>query len=142
MKLNQISLFLENKPGTALDACRVLAKENIDIRALSIADTEEFGILRLIVSDWQKGAAVLRDAGFVTNVTEVVGVEVPDRPGGLYELLELFEGSRVNIDYMYAMTFRDNDQAVLVFRFDNTEKAIDVLCKAGINVLAAAEVHK
>jgi hypothetical protein len=83
MKIHQLSLFLENQPGQVLEPCRILARAGIDIRTLTLADTQRFGILRLILSDWQAGAKALRDAGFVTNVAEVAAVEVPDRPGGL-----------------------------------------------------------
>ena len=85
MKIHQLSLFLENKPGHLVEPCRLLADAGINIRTLSVADTQQFGILRMIVSDWQKATAILKDAGCVVNVTEVLAVEVPDRPGGLAE---------------------------------------------------------
>ena len=122
MKIHQLSLFLENQPGQLIAPCRLLAGAGIDIRTLTLADTAEFGILRMIVSDWQRAAAILKDAGYVTNVTEVVAVEVPDRPGGLAQLLDVFESSEVNIEYMYAFTFGRQGQAVLIFRFDKPSK--------------------
>ena len=94
MKIHQLSLFLENKPNQLTEPCRLLAEAGVDIRTLTLADTEQFGIFRLIVSDWERGAKVLQEAGYVVNVTEVVAVEVPDRPGGLVELLEVFREDR------------------------------------------------
>ena len=88
MKIHQLSLFLENSPGKAVEPCRLLARAGVNIRTLTIADTQQFGILRLIVSDWEKGRELLQQAGYVVNVTEVVAVEVDDRPGGLAGLLE------------------------------------------------------
>ncbi len=141
MKIHQLSLFLENQPGQLIDPCRMLADAGIDIRTLTLADTEEFGILRMIVSDWQRGAQLLEKAGYVTNITEVVAVEVPDRPGGLAELLRVFDASGVNIEYMYAFTFGRQDKAVLIFRFDKPDAAIGMLQNAGINVVESVEVY-
>jgi hypothetical protein len=141
MKIHQLSLFLENRPGQLIEPCGILARAGIDIRTLTLADTQQFGILRLIVSDWQAGARALREAGYVTNITEVVAVEVPDRPGGLAELLELLDGSRVNIEYMYAFTFGRADRAVLIFRFDDPDRAIRLLEEERVNVLEAVEVY-
>jgi hypothetical protein len=141
MKIHQLSLFLENQPGQLIEPCRTLARAGVDIRTLTLADTQQFGILRLIVSDWQAGAKALRDAGYVTNITEVVAVEVPDRPGGLTELLELLDGSGFNIEYMYAFTFGRGDKAVLIFRFGDPDGAIALLQGAGINLVGAVEVY-
>jgi len=141
MKIHQLSLFLENKPGQMTEPCRVLARAGIDIRTLTLADTQRFGILRLIVSDWQQARGLLEDAGYVVNITEVVAVEVADRPGGLAGLLDLFKGSDVNIEYMYAFTFGREGRAVLIFRFDNPDGAIERLRAAGLNVLADVEVY-
>jgi hypothetical protein len=135
MKIHQLSLFLENKPGQMIQPCRVLAEAGIGIHTLTLADTQQFGILRLIVSDWEQGCAVLEEAGYLVNVTEVVAVEVADRPGGLAGLLELFEGSGVNIEYMYAFTFGREGKAVLIFRFDLPDAAIGRLRAEGINVV-------
>jgi hypothetical protein len=142
MKIHQLSLFLENKPSQLTEPCRLLADAGIDIRTLALADTEQFGILRLIVSDWQKGAQLLQDAGYVVNVTEVIAIEVPDRPGGLVELLRVFEKTGINIEYMYAFTFGRGDTAVMIFRFDNLDAAIARLQSAGINVVGSSEVYR
>jgi hypothetical protein len=141
MKIHQLSLFLENKPSQLTEPCRLLADAGVDIRTLTLADTERFGILRLIVSDWEKGAQLLQEAGYVVNVTEVVAVEVPDRPGGLAGLLRVFEETETNIEYMYAFTFGRGETAVLIFRFDNPDAAIARLQSAGINVVGSAEVY-
>ena len=136
MKIHQLSLFLENRPGQMIEPCRLLARAGINIRTLSLADTRQFGILRVIVSDWKNAAALLENAGYVVNVTEVVAIEVEDRPGGLAELMAILENSGINIEYMYAFPFGRQDRAVLIFRFDQPDAAIERLRKAGINVVA------
>ena len=139
MKLHQLSLFLENQPGQIVEPCRALADAGIDIRTLSMADTERFGILRLIVSDWEKAAVVLEKAGYVVNVAEVVAIEVADRPGGLTEVMQVLDG--VNVEYMYAFPFGRGDKAVLIFRFDRPDAAIERLRAAGINMVEAVDVY-
>ncbi len=141
MKIHQLSLFLENKPGRLMEPCRLLAGAGISIRTLSVADTHQFGILRMIVSDWQTATALLKEAGCVINVTEVLAVEVPDRPGGLAGILEIFENSGINIEYMYAFTFGRQGKAVLIFRFDKPDDAIARLQTAGVNVVDSVEVY-
>jgi hypothetical protein len=140
MIIKQLSLFLENSPGKIRELCRLLAGADINIRTLTLADTQRFGILRLIVSDWEKGREVLQEAGYVANVTEVVAVEVEDRPGGLVRLLDSLEASNVNIEYMYASTFGREGRAILIFRFDRPDVAIDRLRSAGINVVRALDL--
>jgi hypothetical protein len=132
----------ENKPGHLLDPCRLLARAGVDIRTLSLADTREFGILRLIVSDWQEAAELLRRAGYVVKSTEVLAVDVPDRPGGLADVLEAFEGSGINIEYMYAFPFARDDKAVLIFRFDQPDAAISLLQRTGINVIESVGAYR
>ena len=141
MKIHQLSLFLENQPGQLIEPCIILSRAGIDIRTLTLADTEQFGILRLIVSDWQAGAEELRRSGYVINVTEVVAVEVPDHAGGLADLLRVLQGSRINIEYMYAFPFIRGERAVLVFRFDQPDAAIAVLRAGGINVLDSSALE-
>lgn len=141
MKIHQLSLFLENKPSQVTEPCRLLAETGINIRTLTLADTERFGILRFIVSDWEKGSRILQAAGYVVNITEVVAVEVPDRPGGLAELLGVFEKTGINIEYMYAFTFGRGDTAVMIFRFDKPDAAIELLQSAGINVVGSKELQ-
>jgi hypothetical protein len=142
MKIKQLSLFLENKPGHLSAICQALSRANINIVTLSLADTQQFGILRLIIQDPDRAKDVLEAKGFVVNVTEVVATEVADRPGGLAEVLTVLEQSSVNIEYMYAFTFRRGNKAVLVFRFDDPDRAISVLAGKGINVLGAVDLFK
>jgi hypothetical protein len=140
MNIHQLSLFLENQPGKAVEPCRLLAREGVNIRTLTIADTQQFGILRLIVSDWERGRELLREAGYVVNETEVVAVEVADRPGSLAGLLETLAASGVNIEYMYAFTFGREGRAIMIFRFDRPEVAVEHLRAAGVNVLSDVEL--
>ena len=142
MKIHQISLFAENKPGHISAPARLLAQEGIDIRALFLADSQHFGIVRMIVSDWQKAAALLEAHGFVVKVTEVLAVEVPDHPGGLADVLGALDGSGINIEYMYAFPYPRGDQAILIFRFADPDAAIAQLQAAGINLLASDELLK
>jgi len=141
VKVQQLSLFLENQPGQIVKPCRLLASEGVNIRTLSVADTKQFGILRMIVSDWEKAAQLFKDAGYVVNVTEVVAIEVPDHPGGLARLLEVLDDSPVNVEYMYSFPFGRGDTAVMIFRFDQPDAAIALLRNAGLNVLEDVEVY-
>lgn len=142
MKLHQLSLFLENRPGHLVAPCQTLAKAGINILTLSVADTQRFGILRLVVRDWEKARALLTEAGHVVNVTEVVAVEVADRPGGLVEILETIGAGGVNVEYMYAFTLKRGNQGALLFRFDDADKAVEVLKARGINVLNGEELFQ
>jgi hypothetical protein len=135
MKIKQLSLFLENKPGHMSAICRTLADAGINIATLSLADTQQFGILRLIVADWQKARKTLEDAGFVVKTTDVVATEVDDRPGGAADLLDILQTAKTNIEYMYAFTVRRGNKAILVFRFDDPDAAIRLLADHGRNVL-------
>ncbi len=141
MKLNQLSVFLENKPGRLTVPCKVLAEAGVNILTLSLADTQQFGILRLIVRDWQKAKALLEKAGCVVRVSEVVAIEVPDRPGGLEKVLEVIEQLGINVEYMYAFTFRTEDKAVLVFRFEDPDAAVKALQSRGVNVVGSVELY-
>ncbi|MGC8739032.1 MAG: ACT domain-containing protein [Candidatus Hydrogenedens sp.] len=142
MKIQQISMFLENKPGRISEPCKVLARNNINIVTLSLADTQQFGILRLIIQDWKKAKEVLEQEGFIVNTTEVVATEVEDKPGGLAKILEVIENEGLNIEYMYAFTFRSGDKAVIVFRFDQPDIAIKALQGKGINVLDSVQLYE
>jgi hypothetical protein len=142
MKIMQLSLFVENRPGHLLAPCEVLAKAGIDIVTLSLADTQKFGLLRLIVRDWQKAREVLQQAGLVVAQTEVLGVEVPDHPGGLAEVLRVIGQAGVNVEYMYAFTEKLNDRAVLVFRFDDPDRALAALGQSQVNVISQIELYE
>lgn len=140
MKILQLSVFAENKPGHLSAPCRLLAEHGIDIRALTLADTQRYGILRLLVKEPDKAQAVLEGAGQVVKTTEVLAVEVADEPGGLVKVLAALEGSPLNIEYVYAAPFGRSGKAVLIFRFDDPDKAAHHLQGAGINVLSGREL--
>lgn len=137
MKIHQISLFLENKPGHLNAICRTLAQNNINIVTLSLADTQQFGIVRLIVEEWEKARDALERASYVVNVREVVAATVADKPGGMAELLDSINKAGVNIEYMYAFTSKYGAEAVLVFRFDDPDRAIAALKASGRGILDA-----
>ena len=138
--MEQISIFLENKSGRLAEITDVLARNGVNIRALSLADTADFGILRLIVDDIEKTARLLKEGGFTVSRNEVVAVVLPDRPGGLSGILNALQGKDVNVEYMYAFVQRSEGNAVLIFRFDEITKAIDTLQKAGFKILKSEEV--
>lgn len=142
MKLEQISIFLENKSGRLAEVTDVLAKNGINLRALSLADTADFGIFRLIVDDPQKAQKVLKENGFTIAKNEVVSVVLPDRPGALAGILQTLQGRNINVEYMYAFVQKSEGNAVLIFRFDEIEKAIDALMSAGIRILSGEEVQR
>ena len=141
MKVEQISIFLENKPGGLEEVTRILKDAQINIRTLSLADTTDFGILRLIVNDVDKASRVLKEQGYRISRTTVVAVEVPDRPGGLHSILEVLSKNGVNVEYLYAFVERSGQNAVIIFRFDAPEAAIDVLQKNGLTVLPGAKLY-
>ncbi len=137
MKIKQLSLFLENRPGQLRVPVRTLGEAGIDILTLSLADTQQFGIIRLIVRDWQRAKKVLEQSGAVVNVTDVLAVDVPDRPGGLAETLEAFEKAKLGIEYMYAFSCRDRGKfATLVFRLEDPDKAAAALQAQGVKLVA------
>lgn len=142
MKLTQVSVFLENKPGRLSEPCWILAEAGINILTLSLADTQQFGILRLIVRDWKRAKEVLENGGCVVNVTEVVAIEVQDRPGGLQEVLQVIEECGINVEYLYAFTFRKEDKAIIVFRFEEPDNAIQQLKARGINLVGSVELFE
>jgi len=140
MKLRQISVFLENRVGRLAEVAKVIGDAGINIRALSLADTSDFGILRLIVNDSGKAHDVLKKTGFTVNLTDVVAVEVEDRPGGLAGALGVFNKAGLNVEYMYAFVEKVTDRAVLVFRFEDVDKAVTELQKTGMRVLSTEDV--
>lgn len=141
MKVEQISIFIENKSGRLAEITRILGDAGINIRALSLADTSDFGILRLIVDNVETAKTVLKEKGFTVSKTEVVAVEVPDRPGGLSSLLQTLDANQINVEYMYAFVERCGGNAVIIFRFDETDKAIDSLKDSGFNILKGERLY-
>ncbi|MFW5734798.1 MAG: ACT domain-containing protein [Oceanidesulfovibrio sp.] len=141
MKVEQISIFLENKAGRLAEVTRILSENKINIRALSLADTSDFGILRLIVSDTQKAREALKENGFTVGRTTVVAVEVPDTPGGLANILGILSTQGVNVEYMYAFVHQSGKNAILIFRFDRTDQAIEILEQNSIRVVPGETVY-
>ena len=133
--LNQISVFLENKPGTLQAMTKVLADHSIDIRALSLAETKDFGIARLIVDDPFSASGVLKDADYVASMTQVLAFEIPDIPGGLSKLLEYFSETGVNVEYMYSSLGKDATNAYMIFRVHHTEKSEGALKAKGLKAV-------
>ena len=136
MKLTQISVFLENRKGRLLDVCTLLGENKINIRALTIGDNDDFGVLRVVVDLPTEALAALRSAGFAANITDVVAVEVDDAPGGLANVLKVLNDNEINVEYMYGFVEKRADKALLVFRFEDTEKAIEVLKKNGVRLFS------
>ena len=141
MKVEQISIFLENKPGALESVTKLLKDANINIRTLSLADTSDFGILRLIVNDVNITLKVLNENGLRVSRTTVVAVEVPDRPGGLHSILEVLAKNSINVEYLYAFVEKSGENAVIIFRFDSPDNAIDVLLKNGFTVLPGEKLY-
>lgn len=141
MKVAQISIFIENKTGRLAEVSRVLGDAGVNIRALSLADTSDFGILRLIVDQTDKAKEVLKKEGFTVSKTEVIAVEVPDRPKGLYSILDILDRGKVNVEYMYAFVERCGENAVIIFRFDDIDAAIKVLTENSVQVLPGDRIY-
>lgn len=141
MKVEQISIFIENKSGRLAEVSQILGEAGVNIRALSLADTSDFGILRLIVNDREKAMTALKAKGFTVSKTEVVAVEVPDQPGGLARILQVLDTAAINVEYMYAFVERCGDNAVIIFRFDETDKAISTLSAQGFNMLEGDRLY-
>jgi len=140
MNVEQISIFLENKSGRLAEVMGVLYEAGINIRALYLADTADFGILRLIVNDTEKARKALKENGFTVEKTKVVAVEVPDKPGGLSIILNTIKDEGINVEYMYAFVEKSGENAIVIFRFDELERSIDVLRKAGVKIMEGEEL--
>ena len=142
MRIRQISIFLQNKPGQLSAICRDLSDAGINIATLSLADTSDFGIVRMIVDDHEKAKATLSGKGHVVNVREVVAVCVPDRPGGMAEVMAVLDGAGANVEYSYAFAFHKGEKAVLVFRFSDNDKAETALKAAGFTTIGEEETRE
>jgi hypothetical protein len=139
MDVAQVSVFLENRTGGLADVVDVLAKNGIDIQAVTLADMSDFGILRIIVEDADRAKTLLKAAGFTADKTRVVAVEVPDRPGGLAETLAVLRRQGINIEYMYSAARKRGERAIVVLRVDEIAKAAGALREAGVKVLEKLE---
>ena len=141
MKVEQISVFLENKPGALSEVTQILGESGVNIRALSLADTKDFGILRLIVNDNEKARQTLDQKGFTVRKTDVVAVEVPDRPGGLAAIMKILAEAKINVEYLYAFVQQSGQNAIIIFRFDETDRAIAVLSEKRVPILEGKKVY-
>ena len=142
MKVEQISIFLENKSGRIAEVTGILAEAGVNIRALSIADTSDFGILRLIVDDNQKAEKALKEQNVTVGKTFVVAVEVEDKPGGLYKIMDILFKADLNVEYMYAFVRPNTNHAVMIFRFEQLDKAVKILKENNVNVIDGDQVYK
>ncbi|GAB6179606.1 ACT domain-containing protein [Desulfotomaculum defluvii] len=142
MRVQQVSIFLENKKGRLANVTEVLGRNDINIRALSIADTTDFGILRLIVNKPELAYQVLKAEGFTVSSTDVIAVEVTDQPGGLSQTLRLLEKAEINIEYLYAFVTQSSSAALIVFRVEQVDEAINVLKENGVNVVPGEKVYQ
>lgn len=140
MAVKQVSIFVENKEGRIKKAIDTLAKQNINIRALSIADTTKYGILRLIVSDNEKAIEALEADGFIVKENEVIILAVPDEPNGLNSTLAIFDDKNINLEYLYAFVSSKTDEAIVVMRLENMEKAIEALNNSDIKILDESDI--
>lgn len=135
MKINQISIFIENTKGRLAEVCSVLGENNINIRALTIAESPEFGILRVVLDKPEEAKEILKKNGFIATSADIVAVEVSDDPGGLAKALKVLADNNINVQYMYGFVEKATEKALMVFKFENIDKAIDVLKSKGINVV-------
>lgn len=142
MTLDQISVFVENSPGKLADVFELLAGESIDLRAMSIADTSSFGILRLIVDKPVRAQKVLADAEYLVQMTKVIPVAVSDTPGGLAKAIRVLSDADISVEYTYAFVGHKSGSAYVVFRVEDNEKAMEVLAQNGINVISAEELYE
>ncbi len=141
MAVKQISAFVENKPGQLAKFTEILNNHGVDMRALSLAETEDFGIVRIITDDSYKTACVLKDEGYIFSITPVLAVEIPDSPGGLYKVLSVLQQKDINVEYTYAFTARKQDVAYMIFRVTDNDAASAVLKANGINILELEDME-
>ena len=142
MTTQQLSIFMENKPGQLVQVTETLKEANIDIRAMSLAETKDFGIVRMIVSDTEKAQAAMREKGFMSTITQVMCIAMNDQPGGLSAITRVMAEAGVNIDYLYACITVVGKDAYIVMHVDDEKKAAAELEKAGIRMVSAADIAK
>lgn len=141
MQAEQISIFMENKAGRLSEVTGILSENGVNIRALALADTTDFGVLRLIVDDNTKAEEVLKNSGFTVRKTKVVAVEVKDNPGGLHSILEILHQAQINVEYMYAFVRQSGSNAIMIFRFDQPDEAIRVLSQNELNIIEGSKLY-
>lgn len=142
MLINQMSVFVENTTGRLADLTKILADNNIDIKASTIADTVDFGILRCIVPDPEAATEILKKAGFTASITEVVAVSLEDKPGGLHKVLDILADSDIGVDYIYSTIKSREDEAVIMIKVEEPEKAVEVLKANGVKLFSMDELDK
>ena len=142
MSLQQLSVFVENRPGSLVSVLKTLAGAKIDLNGLSVADTTEFGELRLILSDPARGEEVLQEAGFIVKATDVLAIDVNDTPGGLFQIADMLSSHGLNIEYMYAFGTKKDHHAMIIFKTEDNRKAADILKDGGVHVLDSQEVYE
>ncbi len=142
MSIKQLTIFVENKQGAVVDITETLANHNVNIRALSIAETEAFGILRLIVNDEETAERTLKEEGYLIKVTEVVGVKIGDAPGKLSSALSVLDKNNINLEYLYAFMARTEKHAYVVLRVENNKVAEAALEEAGFHLITEADINK
>ena len=142
MAIKQLTVFVENKKGTVVAVTDILSKNNINLRALSIAETQDFGILRLIVNDEKAAEAVLAENGYLIKVIDVIGVKIGDEPGKLAAALNVLDKADINVEYLYAFMARTEKHAYVVLRVEDNDMAEKVLCGAGFKMITEADVQK
>jgi hypothetical protein len=141
MQVEQISVFLENKSGRLSEVTAILSEANVNIRALALADTSDFGVLRLIVDETEKARQTLKNNGFTVGKTNVVAVAVPDRPGGLHDILMMLHEANLNVEYMYAFVRSSGNNAVMIFRIEKDQDAISLLESKGVSVIDGEHLY-
>ena len=142
MSVKQLSIFLENRPGRLETVAQLLGDANISILALSVADTKDFGILRLLVDKTEQAGKVLCDNGILCQNSDVTAVEIGSAPGSLARILALFKEANVNVEYMYTMAEPIGEHPIMIFRFDDVKQALEILAKKGVHVLSEADLPK
>ena len=142
MAIKQLTVFIQNKKGTVVSVTEILAKNNINLRALSIAETQDFGILRLIVNDGAAAEKVLRESGYLIKVIDVVGVKIGDEPGKLTAALGVLDKANINVEYLYAFMARTEKHAYVVLRVEDNEEAESILTSAGFKMISEADINK
>ena len=142
MAIKQLTVFIQNKKGTVVSVTEILAKNDINLRALSIAETQDFGILRLIVNDETKAEKVLRENGYLIKVIDVVGVKIGDAPGKLTAALDVLDKANINVEYLYAFMARTEKHAYVVLRVEDNEEAESILTSAGFKMISVADINK
>lgn len=140
MKITQMSVFIENTKGRLYELCNILGKNDINIKALTLAESPEFGIVRLVVDKAEEAVKIMKENHFIASITDIVAVEVSDTPGGLAFVLKVFADNDINIEYMYGFVEKASEKALMVFKFDDIDKAIEILCENGISIVSQEQI--